>query len=32
LRTQEYPLDATLDAMADLDSGKLAGTRGILVP
>ncbi|HEY4558465.1 MAG TPA: NAD(P)-dependent alcohol dehydrogenase [Enteractinococcus sp.] len=32
LRTQEYPLDATLDAMHDLDSGKLAGTRGILVP
>src|SRR5699024_1220444 len=32
LRTQEYPLDAALVAMADLDSGKLAGTRGILVP
>lgn len=32
LRTKEYPLDATNDAMHDLDSGKLAGTRGILVP
>lgn len=32
LRTKEYPLDATIDAMHDLDSGKLAGTRGILVP
>lgn len=32
LRTQEYPLDATIEAMHDLDSGKLAGTRGILVP
>lgn len=32
LRTHEYPLEATIDAMQDLDSGKLAGTRGILVP
>lgn len=32
LRTKEYPLDATIDAMHDIDSGKLAGTRGILVP
>lgn len=32
LRTKEYPLDATSDAMHDLDNGKLAGTRGILVP
>lgn len=32
LRTKEYPLDATIDAMHDLDNGKLAGTRGILVP
>jgi len=32
MRTKEYPLDATLDAMHDLDSGQLAGTRGILVP
>lgn len=32
LRTKEYPLDATIEAMHDLDSGRLAGTRGILVP
>ena len=32
LRTKEYPLDATIDAMHDLDNGKLVGTRGILVP
>lgn len=32
MRTQEYPLGAAVDAMHDLDSGKLAGTRGILVP
>ncbi len=32
LRTKEYPLDATIEAMHDLDNGKLAGTRGILVP
>lgn len=32
LRTKTYPLDAALDAMADLDGGRLAGTRGILVP
>lgn len=32
MRTKEYPLDATIDAMQDLDNGRLAGTRGILVP
>lgn len=32
MRTEEYPLDATIDAMQDLDNGRLAGTRGILVP
>jgi len=32
LRTKEYPLDATIEAMHDLDNGRLAGTRGILVP
>jgi NAD+-dependent secondary alcohol dehydrogenase Adh1 len=31
LHTAVYPLDATLDAIHDLDSGKLRG-RGILVP
>ena len=31
MRTKEYPLDATIDAMQDLDNGRLAGTRGILV-
>lgn len=31
LHTQVYPLDAALDAIHDLDSGKLRG-RGILVP
>ncbi|HLZ60649.1 MAG TPA: NAD(P)-dependent alcohol dehydrogenase, partial [Ktedonosporobacter sp.] len=31
LHTVVYPLDATLDAIHDLDSGKLRG-RGILVP
>lgn len=32
LRTKEYSLDATIEAMHDLDNGRLAGTRGILVP
>jgi len=31
LHTATYPLDATLDAIHDLDSGKLRG-RGILIP
>ena len=31
LHTAMYPLDAALDAIHDLDSGKLRG-RGILVP
>ncbi|GAC1666102.1 MAG: hypothetical protein NVS9B9_26990 [Ktedonobacteraceae bacterium] len=31
LHTAIYPLDATLDAIHDLDSGKLRG-RGVLVP
>ncbi len=31
LRTRTYPLDAALDAIADLDEGRLHG-RGILVP
>ncbi len=31
LHTAVYPLDAALDAIHDLDSGKLRG-RGILVP
>jgi len=31
LHTGVYPLDAALDAIRDLDSGKLRG-RGILVP
>jgi NAD+-dependent secondary alcohol dehydrogenase Adh1 len=31
LHTSVYPLDAALDAIHDLDSGKLRG-RGILVP
>jgi NAD+-dependent secondary alcohol dehydrogenase Adh1 len=31
LHTAVYPLDAALDAIRDLDSGKLRG-RGILVP
>jgi NAD+-dependent secondary alcohol dehydrogenase Adh1 len=31
LHTRTYPLDAALDAMADLDAGRLRG-RGILVP
>jgi len=31
LHTATYPLDAALDAIHDLDSGKLRG-RGILIP
>lgn len=31
LHTTEYPLEAALDAIADLDSGRIRG-RGILVP
>ena len=31
LHTKVYPLDAALDAVADLDAGRLVG-RGILVP
>ena len=31
LHTAEYPLDAALDAIADLDNGRIRG-RGILVP
>lgn len=31
LHTQEYPLDAAGDAIADLDNGRLIG-RGILIP
>ncbi|NWN89798.1 MAG: hypothetical protein HLX51_14895 [Micrococcaceae bacterium] len=31
-RAKVYPLDATFDVMYDLGNGKLAGTRGILVP
>jgi NAD+-dependent secondary alcohol dehydrogenase Adh1 len=31
LHTSVYPLDAIVDAMADLDGGRLQG-RGILVP
>lgn len=31
LHTQEYPLDAANDAIADLDRGRLVG-RGILIP
>ncbi|MFC5997213.1 NAD(P)-dependent alcohol dehydrogenase [Quadrisphaera sp. GCM10027208] len=31
MQTTRYPLDAALDAMADLDAGRLRG-RGILVP
>lgn len=32
LRTQTYPLDSALDALNDLDGGRLPGTRAILVP
>jgi NAD+-dependent secondary alcohol dehydrogenase Adh1 len=31
LHTQEYPLEAALDALDDLDNGRLVG-RGILIP
>jgi len=31
LHTAMYPLDAALDAIHDLDNGKLRG-RGILIP
>lgn len=31
LRTQTYPLDTTVEAMHDLDDGRIQG-RGILVP
>jgi NAD+-dependent secondary alcohol dehydrogenase Adh1 len=31
LHTAVYPLDAAVDALADLDAGRLVG-RGILVP
>jgi NAD+-dependent secondary alcohol dehydrogenase Adh1 len=32
LRTRTYPLDAALDALNDLDHGRLPGGRAILVP
>ncbi|WP_243790074.1 NAD(P)-dependent alcohol dehydrogenase [Saccharopolyspora gloriosae] len=32
LRTRTYPLDAALDALADLDAGRIPGGRAILVP
>jgi NAD+-dependent secondary alcohol dehydrogenase Adh1 len=32
LRTRTYPLDAALDALADLDGGRIPGGRAILVP
>ncbi|PSK86904.1 NAD+-dependent secondary alcohol dehydrogenase Adh1 [Murinocardiopsis flavida] len=32
LRTKSYPLDAALDALADLDAGRLPGGRAILEP
>ena len=32
LRTRTYPLDAALDALDDLDSGRIPGGRAILVP
>jgi NAD+-dependent secondary alcohol dehydrogenase Adh1 len=31
LHTQEYPLEAALDALDDLHNGRLVG-RGILIP
>ena len=31
LRTEEYPLDRALDALADLDAGRVRG-RAILTP
>ncbi|MEY9214226.1 NAD(P)-dependent alcohol dehydrogenase [Thermobifida halotolerans] len=32
LRTRTYPLDSALDALADLDAGRIPGGRAILVP
>ncbi|TDQ55387.1 NAD(P)-dependent alcohol dehydrogenase [Actinorugispora endophytica] len=32
LRTRAYPLDAALDALADLDAGRIPGGRAVLVP
>ncbi|CDR06436.1 NAD(P)-dependent alcohol dehydrogenase [Streptomyces iranensis] len=32
LRTRTYPLDAALDALADLDANRIPGGRAILVP
>ncbi|MCX2729065.1 NAD(P)-dependent alcohol dehydrogenase [Saccharopolyspora sp. NFXS83] len=32
LRTRTYPLDAALDALDDLDAGRIPGGRAILVP
>lgn len=32
LRTRTYPLDGALDALADLDAGRIPGGRAILVP
>jgi NAD+-dependent secondary alcohol dehydrogenase Adh1 len=32
LRTKTYPLDAALDALDDLDNGRIPGGRAILVP
>lgn len=32
LRTHTYPLDSALDALADLDAGRVPGGRAILVP
>ena len=32
LRTRVYPLNAALDALEDLDSGRIPGGRAILVP
>jgi NAD+-dependent secondary alcohol dehydrogenase Adh1 len=32
LKTHVYPLDAAVDAIHDLDNGRLPGGRGILVP
>lgn len=31
LRTKTYPFDSALDALDDLDAGRLPGTRAILV-
>ncbi|GAA3729850.1 NAD+-dependent secondary alcohol dehydrogenase Adh1 [Spinactinospora alkalitolerans] len=32
LRTRTYPLDAALDALNDLDAGRIPGGRAVLVP